>query len=95
MTAYVAVHAKIKDQEKLGVYAKAAGQTLAAHGGKFTTRAPILETLAGDARYDVFVLIEFPDADAARTWYQSAEYQALIPNRDEAADMLFSLAESA
>ena len=35
MTAYVVVHAKTKDQEKLGVYAKAAGQTLTAHGGKF------------------------------------------------------------
>ncbi len=95
MTAFVVVHAKIKDPEKLGVYAKAAGPTLAAHGGKFAARAPILETLTGDADYDVFVLIEFPDADSARNWYQSAAYQALIPNRDEAADMLFTLAESA
>jgi len=54
-----------------------------------------LETLTGAANYDVFVLIEFPDADSVRTWYQSAEYQALIPNRDEAADMLFTLAETA
>jgi len=95
MTAYVVVHAKIKDQEKLGIYAKAAGQTLTAHGGKFSARAPILETLTGTANYDVFVLIKFPDADSARTWYQSAEYQALIPNRDAAADMLFTLAETA
>jgi len=95
MTAFVVVHAKIKDQEKLGVYAKAAGQTVTEHGGKFTTRAPILETLAGDAHYDRFVLIEFPDSNSARNWYQSAAYQALIPNRNEAADMLFTLAEPA
>ena len=63
--------------------------------GQILVRAPILETLTGAANYDVFVLIKFPDADSARTWYQSAEYQALIPNRDAAADMLFTLAETA
>jgi uncharacterized protein (DUF1330 family) len=54
-----------------------------------------LETLTGAVNYDVFVLTEFPDADSACIWYQSAEYQALIPNRDEATDMLFTLAETA
>ena len=94
MTAYVAVHAKIKDPEKLAVYAKGAGATVAEHGGKFIVRAPILETLTGAGDFDRFVLIEFPDADSARAWYQSAAYQALIPNRNEGADMLFSLSES-
>ena len=28
---------------------------------------------------------EFPDVDTADAWYQSEAYQALIPNRDEAA----------
>ena len=39
MTAYVVVHAKTKDQEELGVYAKAAGQTLTAHGANFGSRS--------------------------------------------------------
>ena len=58
-------------------------------------RAPLLETLTGAGDFDRFVLVEFPNADSARAWYQRAAYQALIDNRDEAADMLFNLAESA
>lgn len=94
MTAYVAVHAKVKDPEKLAVYAKAAGSTIADHGGKFAFRAPIAEFMTGQADYDRLVLIEFPDAETARTWYQSDAYQALIAIRDEGADMLFTLAEA-
>ncbi|MDA1099020.1 MAG: DUF1330 domain-containing protein [Proteobacteria bacterium] len=94
MTAYVAVHAKIKDPEKLAIYAQSAGATVAAHGGEFGIRAAIVETLTGPDGYNRFVMIQFPDADAARTWYNSAEYQALIPNRDAAADMLFTLSEA-
>lgn len=94
MTAYVVVHAKVKDAEKLAAYAKAAGVTVADHGGEFKVRAPILDVLAGQADYDRFVMIEFPDAAAARAWYNCPAYQALIPNRNEAADMLFTLAET-
>lgn len=95
MTAHVVVYAKIKDPEKLAAYSKAAGATVAEHGGTFIMRAPVLETLTGVGDFDRFVLIEFPDPGSARDWYNSAAYQALIPNRDEAADMLFTLAESA
>jgi uncharacterized protein (DUF1330 family) len=94
MTAYVVVHAKIKDPDKLAVYSSAAGETIAAHGGKFVVRAPVLETLIGEGDYNRFVLIEFADAAAARNWYASEAYQALITNRDEAADMFFTLAEA-
>jgi len=95
MPAYVAVHAKVKNPEKLAEYSKAAGQTVADHGGTFTIRAPIDRILTGEADYNRFVLIEFPDLDTARGWYDSPEYQALIPVRDEGADMLFTLSESA
>ena len=93
MVAYVVVQVKVKNSEKLADYAKAAGDTIAAHGGKFSVRAAVLETMTGKADFDRFVLIEFPDVDTARGWYQSPEYQELIPKRDEAADMVFVLAE--
>jgi uncharacterized protein (DUF1330 family) len=73
----------------------AAVTTVADHGGKFTVRATILDTLAGAGDFDRFVLIEFPEADSARARYQNAAYQALIANRDETVEMLFSLAETA
>ena len=39
MTAYVVVHAKTKDQEKLGVYAKAAGKPSPPMGANFGSRS--------------------------------------------------------
>jgi uncharacterized protein (DUF1330 family) len=93
MAAYVVVHVKIKDPEKLSAYSMAAGPTTAVHGGEFIMRAPIVETLTGPDGYDRFVLIKFPDIDAARAWYNDPDYQALIANRDEGADMLFTLSE--
>lgn len=37
------------------------------------------------------VLMEFPDRNAATTWYNSAEYQALLPlrTRNSIADLVF------
>ena len=66
ITAYVAVRAKIKDQEKRAVYVKATGATVADHGGKLTVRAPVLETLTAADDFDRFVLIDFRDTDSAR-----------------------------
>jgi uncharacterized protein (DUF1330 family) len=95
MAVYVIAHANVKDAEKMAEYAKGAGPTVAEHGGTFSMRGAVLETLAGDAEFNRAVMIEFPDADAARAWYRSNAYQALIANRNEAADMLFTLVEQA
>lgn len=94
MTAHVAVTIKVKDREKLGEYASKAPDTVAAHGGKFLIRGPVSEVLSGNAEYNVFALIEFPDADTVRAWYGSTEYQALIPTREAGADMIFTLVET-
>ena len=36
---------------------------------------------------DDTVVIRFPDADTVDAWYNSPEYQALIPLRQQAADL--------
>jgi len=94
MPAHVAVTIRVKDREKLSEYAAKAPDTVAKHGGKFMMRAPVAEVLSGNAHYNVFALIHFPDADTARGWYNSKEYQALIPVRDQGADMIFTLMEN-
>ncbi len=94
MPAYVVAYGKIKDPEKVAKYAEAAGPTVGQYGGKNVMRAEILETLTGSGDYDRMIMLEFPDADAARTWYNSPEYQAQRATRDEGADMFFVLAES-
>jgi uncharacterized protein (DUF1330 family) len=92
MPSYVVVLAKIKNAEKLAEYSKAAGPIVAKYEGKFVTRAPIVESLTQNSDFERFVLIEFPNPDIPRVWYNSPEYQALIPLREEGAEMIFSLA---
>ncbi len=50
------------------------------------------EALEGEAP-EGMVLLEFPDADAARAWYDSDEYQTAIPIRQRAADYRAMLIE--
>lgn len=94
MTAHVSVQIRVKDREKLKEYAGQAPATVAAHGGKFLIRGNVTEVLSANADLDIFALLEFPDAGTVRRWYNSAEYQALIPIREQGADMVFSLVET-
>lgn len=90
MSVYVVVHATPKSPEKMQAYAALAGPTLATYGGKLAARGPS-EALAGEHTHKLMVLLEFPDKEAARRWYNSPEYQAAIPTRMEAMDSVFIL----
>ena len=94
MPAYLMVVAKMKNQEKYQEYAAGARPTVASHGGKIVARGAVKDTLAGDLSGDIALCIEFADADAARAWYQSPEYQAIVPIREQALDAQFLLVEA-
>ncbi len=90
MSAYVIVNGTVKDAEKMQQYGAAAGPTLAQHGGELVCRGPI-EVLSGSSDYQIAVIIRFPDGAAARSWYESPAYQAIIPTREAALDSVFVL----
>ena len=90
MSAYVVVHATINDQEKMQEYGAVAGQAVANHGGEVVCRGPV-EALNGEAPHPVMVVLKFPSKDAAKSWYNSDEYQGIIPTRDAAMDSVFVL----
>ena len=90
MSAYVVVSLTPRDADKLKAYSAAAGPTVEQHGGRFVARGPV-ETLTGDSRHKIQAVIEFPSRDAALAWYNCADYQALIPLRNEGMDCDFTL----
>ncbi|MGR8946656.1 MAG: DUF1330 domain-containing protein [Gammaproteobacteria bacterium] len=90
MSGYVVVHTSPKDADKMQEYGGAAGETVAQHGGEFICRGPAT-VLAGDSDHKMMVVIKFPTKDAAQKWYDSDEYQKLIPTRLEAMDATFIL----
>jgi uncharacterized protein (DUF1330 family) len=59
--------------------------TLAPFDGRFIIHGGAKEHLEGVARDDLIV-IAFPDIEAARAWYGSPAYQALLPLRIQGAE---------
>ena len=90
MTALVVVDLKIKDEEKWQEYGSSAGPIVAKFGGELVGRGPV-ETLHGEADYPIKVVIKFPDKETAKRWYNSEEYQSVIPTRNAGADSVFHL----
>ena len=92
MSAYVIVGASPKDKEKQQKYASLVPATLKLYSGELVVVGPA-EQLHGSFDYVTQVILKFPSKEAALKWYNSPEYQALIPNRNEGMASQFQLVE--
>ena len=63
-------------------------QTLAPWGAELVFRGQQVAALAGESPHRDIVVIRFPSAAAAGEWFASPAYQALIPLREQAAEVL-------
>lgn len=89
MTAYLLVTGSVTNPEKIAEYAAAAGPVVAAHGGALVASGKGRVLTDGNAAIDRALIISFPDRAAMDAWYNSPEYQAIIPLRDAGADLAF------
>ncbi len=87
MSAYVIVETDVHDPEQYERYKAAAPASVAAGGGRFVARGGELAVLEGDWRPPRLVVLEFPDLDAARRWYDSTEYGEARRLREGAATL--------
>ena len=94
MAAYVIGHITVKNPEKWVEYRTRVTATLAPWGGEVILRGRRIAVLSGAHPYTDTVVIRFPDAEAITTWYNSPEYQVLIPIREQAADIVLISYES-
>jgi uncharacterized protein (DUF1330 family) len=94
MAANVIGHITVKNPEKWGEYREKVPATLAPWGGEVILRGRRIAVLSGAHPYTDTVVIRFPDANAAKGWYGSPAYQALIPIREQAAEMVLISYES-
>jgi uncharacterized protein (DUF1330 family) len=86
--AYVIGHITVKDPGKWAEYRSRVPATLADWQGELVLRGRRVAVLSGEHRHDDAVVIRFPDPGAVTGWYGSAAYQALIPLREQAAEMV-------
>ena len=75
MSAYVVVDVASLDEEAGFAYAPVAQESILGHGGRYLVAGPTPEPVEGDWDSARFLVIEFPDMDRIRQWYESPEYR--------------------
>ncbi len=92
--AYVVGQITVKDPLKWAVYRDQVPATLQPWGAELVFRGQQRAALSGvNPRADI-VVIRFPNVAAADGWFRSDAYQALIPLRQQAADVLLTSYET-
>lgn len=86
--AYVIGHITVKDPALWDDYRRQVPATLAPWNASLVFRGRRLAVLGGQHDHADTVVIRFPNARAAAGWFNSAAYQALIPLRERAADVV-------
>jgi uncharacterized protein (DUF1330 family) len=85
MSAYVLVDIEVHDPVEYEEYKRLAGPTVGLYGGRYIVRGGATEVLEGDRVPHRTVVLEFPTADDARRWWNSAEYAPAKVLRQRAA----------
>ena len=82
MPAYfIAAVYGVNDPAGFEEYQNLAGPTLVSYGGKFIAGSESVEVMEGDWAPRGFVVAEFESVAQAKRWYNSPEYQAVLPMR--------------
>jgi len=90
MSALIIVDLTPTDNERLSTYSALAADSLIIYSGEFIAKGPI-EALHGEMPYSTKVVIQFPDRESAENWYNSEDYQAIIPIRNQGMNSQFHL----
>lgn len=75
----------IHNPEGMKPYQAKVLDTITAHNGTVLVGAGDVETVEGPAAQGVFFVLRFDSMAAAKAWYQSADYQAIIGHRHASA----------
>ena len=86
--AYVIGHITVKDAEKWNEYRHQVPATLEPWGAELVLRGKLASILSGEHQHPDTVVIRFPSTKAINGWYASPAYQALIPLREKAAEIV-------
>ncbi len=85
MAAYLFANIDVTDVDGYDEYRKRVPATIAAHGGRYLTRAGATEVLEGDWVPRRLVILEFPNMAILKAWYDCPEYRPLRDIRERTA----------
>ena len=85
MAAYVMAQLNVHDADGFQRYREKVTAIIERYGGKYLVRGGDITQLEETGPAARVVIIEFPDRASALAWYQSPDYQAILPLRLNAA----------
>lgn len=91
MSTYALIRHQITNEEAYARYRALAGPSVKLHGGSLVTKGAVYTELEGTNPLDHMVLLAFPSAEAASTWFHSPEYTAAREARSGAGEMHISI----
>ncbi len=94
MAAYLVGHISVRNKELWQQYVAGVAESLTPFKAKMVFRGQLSTVLAGEHEHELIVVIEFTDHTTLQAWFNSEKYQAIIPLRDEAADVVITTYES-
>jgi uncharacterized protein (DUF1330 family) len=75
----------VHDAEGMKPYLEKVLATITAHNGTMLTGGGAVETVEGTPARGKFFVLRFDSMAAAKAWYQSPDYQAIVGHRHAAA----------
>ncbi|HMN65678.1 MAG: DUF1330 domain-containing protein [Burkholderiaceae bacterium] len=90
MPAYLIGHIRVRDEARWAEYRSRVPGTLAPWRGELLFRGRRAAVFSGEQPHPETVVLRFPDVASIEAWHRSADYQALIPIREAAADIVLA-----
>jgi uncharacterized protein (DUF1330 family) len=81
MSAYFVLEVEITNRDAMQPYLSAVPATLRQYGGHYLTYGGPTELIEGAPEPKRIAILEFADKAAFKRWYDSPEYQKILPNR--------------
>ncbi|MBT5265471.1 MAG: DUF1330 domain-containing protein [Rhodospirillaceae bacterium] len=79
--ALIIVQLDVHDMDTYKTYTAQTPGVVESFGGRFVVRGGRWETIEGDPPRSRVVVLEFPSFDRAKEFYNSPEYQKILPIR--------------
>ena len=81
MKGYVVANVHVENPSAFETYRSRTAEVIAQYGGRFLVRGGDVEVIEGDPGIARLIILEFPSVEAAHCFYDSPEYQAILPDR--------------
>ena len=94
MAAFFIAQYEVNNPALYAEYQQGAGPTIAASGAEIVAFDVAAESVEGTAPGKQTVIIKFESTEAAKAWYNSPEYQAVVGKRLEATSGFAVISQS-